>query len=569
MPQTVAAEIAPIVEQEHAPFAETLHIPEVVPEAALAQLPAPENVPSSPVEDAAEPIQQQLTSPVQSAQIPTPVTPRVTPPIVTQSQPLAISASEPLLISAFKITQTRGFDFIEVKNTTDSMVDLRHTTIHLLYSTATEDYDCQIALTGYARPNSYMTYATQPGNDAAYLVEGCPNPQQPLFDKELQVWRGGQLVEVVRIAAGDIGASAEKQWERKVFTASGRTGIFATDFKTSTRGMYTSSVYEAPVSPTIQFLEVFPRSVPCSSGDESPICRPYIKVKNTGDSDIDLSQFRLRNGSLTAQSSRYNTSALAGIVPAGEFVTITLAADGKPLALNGEDGATWLEDAYGVQAYVNTDAPYADAELVAQAGRSWALDASDATWKWATPAPYTEANDFTEPGKGAAKLAESSLKPCRDDQYRSEETNRCRSIASGTSGLTPCKEGQYRSEETNRCRSIASAAKAGLKPCRDDQYRSEETNRCRNLASTASSLKPCKDNQYRSEETNRCRTIQASTPPAAAYAVEPIKQGAMSFVGWWALGGVLLCALGYGAWEWRSEIRRGIGRAASVFRRDK
>lgn len=163
------------------------------------------------------------------------------------------------------------------------------------------------------------------------------------------------------------------------------------------------------------------------------------------------------------------------------------------------------------------------------------------------------------------KIAESAaLADCGDGKYRSEETGRCRNIPQ-ESMLAACKLGQYRSEETNRCRNLVTASV--LKPCRDDQYRSEETNRCRNIATTTSTLKPCKDNQYRSEETNRCRNIQASAPPAAAYAVEPIKQGALGFVGWWALGGVLMCAFGYAAWEWRSEIRRGLNRATNLLRR--
>lgn len=297
-----------------------------------------------------------------------------------------------------------------------------------------------------------------------------------------------------------------------------------------------------------------------------PTCRPYIKVKNNGSEVIDLSEFRLRNGAVTARPSSYNTSPLTGTIAPGAFVTLTHNASGGILAVNDADGATWLEDQYGLWTYTNTDPPYVDAELAAQLGRSWVYDISSGTWRWAIPNPYDELNVFPapeEPGKGGA---ESGLKPCRDDQYRSEETNRCRAVSS-TSGLTPCREGQYRSEETNRCRSIASTAASVLKPCGDDQFRNPATNRCKKIASSDDPA-DCGEGRERNPDTNRCRNVISSDVPAAAFAVEPIKDSATAFVGWWALGGISTLALGYGVWEWRREIT-GVLQRATAFLRPK
>lgn len=118
--------------------------------------------------------------------------------------------------------------------------------------------------------------------------------------------------------------------------------------------------------------------------------------------------------------------------------------------------------------------------------------------------------------------------------------------------LTDCGEGRERNPLTKRCRNIVSSAKPSVKPCKDGQYRSEETNRCRNIITA--NAKPCKDNQYRSEETNRCRNLPADSVPEAGFAVQPVKESGMAFVGWWALGGVVLLAGAYGAWEWRREV---------------
>lgn len=154
---------------------------------------------------------------------------------------------------------------------------------------------------------------------------------------------------------------------------------------------------------------------------------------------------------------------------------------------------------------------------------------------------------------------------CGTGKYRSEDTGRCRTIPE-ESVLAACKLGQYRSEETNRCRNLVTASAS--KPCRDDQYRSEETNRCRNIASAANVLTPCKEGQERSVETNRCRNVTKSVP-AAAFAVEPVKDGARAFVGWWALGGVTLLAVGYAGWEWRREVMVVVQKSSSFFTRCK
>lgn len=492
-----------------------------------------------------------------------PIEPIVTPPVDVMPQPLAIPTSEPILVSAFKITPSYGFDFVELHNTTDAMVSVQNMTIHLLYSTNPgQDYECQINLHGYLRPSSYVTYSTKSGVDGAYEVSGCPIPGAQLYDKEIQITRAGAPIESVRIAATDMSETSAKQWERGGWTATYRTGLFAKDFKspTTARSVYTSTLYEAPAAPSLQFLEIFPRPLACSIGDPSPTCHAYIKVKNTGSGVIDLAQFRLRNGAIHAASSKYNTSSLSGMVQPGKYAVITKTADGNPLAINDSDGATWLEDAYGLETYANTDTPYQDADLVAQAGRSWAYDSAESLWKWATPAPYSEANDFIVPGMGETMPpVTSTLKPCADNQYRSLETNRCRLLVSASSStLKACKDGQYRSEETNRCRSIATAAAAVLKPCADDQFRNPASGRCKKIASTDDLPQPCPAGKERNPTTNRCRTVESTDLPAAAFAVEPVKQGVKSFVGWWALGGVGIVAAGYATWEWRRELKNTI-----------
>jgi hypothetical protein len=61
-----------------------------------------------------------------------------------------------------------------------------------------------------------------------------------------------------------------------------------------------------------------------------------------------------------------------------------------------------------------------------------------------------------------------------------------------------CDDGYIRNIGTGRCNKIVAATVAA---CQDDQYRSEETGRCRTIIPLVT-LMPCRDGQYRSEETN-------------------------------------------------------------------
>ncbi len=159
-----------------------------------------------------------------------------------------------------------------------------------------------------------------------------------------------------------------------------------------------------------------------------------------------------------------------------------------------------------------------------------------------------------ETGRCNKPSVDKELSDCNANQFRNPETGRCKLIATASNSLTPCKPGQYRNPETNRCKSLT-ASTSTLVPCDSDEYRNPATNRCRSIVSTASTLKACEQGWERNPETNRCRKIRsAATVAGADFPVEPVTDTAKVFVGWWALGGVMLLGLGYAGWEWRYEI---------------
>ncbi|OGL22291.1 hypothetical protein A2707_03105 [Candidatus Saccharibacteria bacterium RIFCSPHIGHO2_01_FULL_45_15] len=495
---------------------------------------------------------QGTSLPVVSEKAATPTVVAVAPPtIVTIAD---VPATADILVSAVKVANNKQVEAVEIRNTTTKPIAVSGWHIDIARYNSVDEDICRIALSGYILASRAMTFANATEssfNDALYPFGDCPESMVTASDVTVRVYQNNELVEEVR-PGSTVGSH-----ERKGFTDTYRKGVFANDFKAMTRPFMTSQLYIPKQTTALQILEIHANPNPCIPGDASATCYDYVKVYNPSDQPVMLNTLRLRVGQITQSATTSNTYPLTGSVQPGEVKVVTHTADGARLSIPNVSGTAWLQDSVGLVDYPSGVTPYEKGDLVATSGKSWAYDTTDGVWKWGIASPYGD-NTFSsaDPGMGSAGTT-STLKPCRDDQYRSEETNRCRAISS-TSGQTPCKDGQYRSEETNRCRSLALAGST-LKPCKEDQYRSEETNRCRSITTASANLKPCKDNQYRSEETNRCRNIIATSAPAAAFAVEPVKEGAKVFMGWWALGGILIAAFGYAGWEWRKEIA-SIGR---------
>jgi hypothetical protein len=171
--------------------------------------------------------------------------------------------------------------------------------------------------------------------------------------------------------------------------------------------------------------------------------------------------------------------------------------------------------------YINETSIYNNSDT----GVSWAL--IDDVWQF-TNRPTPGGANWTAIIEPVVIIKpKSSLVPCKDGQYRSEETNRCRNIVSDVASLVPCAEGQERNPATNRCRSVSAIL-------------------------SASDLKPCDVGQERNPETNRCRNI--TTMPTADYKPEQVNESSNNNILYWSMGIIGLVAVGYGVWEWHVEL---------------
>ncbi len=263
--------------------------------------------------------------------------------------------------------------------------------------------------------------------------------------------------------------------------------------------------------------------LPNPAGDDNN--NEFVEVYNPTSYPVDLSGYTVQIGNNFDKS--YVLASL--VLQPGGYAALTNQGVGFAL-VNTQSRARLIAPAGNIvsETPLYTNPPD---------GQSWAL--IDSIWQYTNQPTPAVANMLSLIGTEDDTVSASAPSPCPAGKYRNPLTNRCRSIESDASVLASCDSDQYRSPETGRCRKIT----------------------------LAGAVAPCKDGQYRSEETNRCRNLPATSVPSAAFAVQPVKETGLAFVGWWALGGVSLLAVGYAAWEWRHEVasiwQRAIGRFGS------
>lgn len=260
----------------------------------------------------------------------------------------------------------------------------------------------------------------------------------------------------------------------------------------------------------------------------------FIELYNPNSEPVDLEGYMLQIG------KNLETSY---VVDSG-----TIPAHGYVVFYDDELGFTLLNTTSNLRLI----APAGD--VVSEAGysepkddESWALIGGE--WRYTNrPTPLAENLPYyIEEGRVEGV---SSVSACPAGKYRHPITNRCRNIETDTTMLVACDADEYRNPETNRCRKIASLA-ATLVPCNEGYERNLETNRCRKV-DAVSSLAACQVGYERNPETNRCRKSNASavTKPAVVplHDEQPMLKNALIIT-------VGVGAVGYGLYEWRSELR--------------
>ena len=467
---------------------------------------------------------------------------------IAPTQPIPMNSG--LLITAYGISLGQSsLDLVQVYNSSDRTFVLDGWWVGV--TTMSQAVPRPLfPLTGYMKPESHAVYAKDGGIEGQGVYPFSP----PSFAV------GEKLAKLVLVAPTQEFASLEQP----IAAVDGvyRRGTTSTGYSSSTTfaklselaSLYADELYIVPPSPLLRIVEIVARHAECAPNDTNAVCGDYVKLQNVSDLPIDTSFYRLRTDSGTSESG--NTFSLGGVLEPGDFLTVSVRDDGEDLSLTDSGGYIWLEDIAGIAKYYDeTMEQYPSASSTSKIGWAWALDHADATWKWtSTPRPGAE-NLITVPAEVVASASDSG--ECPAGKYRSPETNRCRSLEEAVNVLAQCDEGKVRNPVTNRCRSVALQASAVLSPCDDGQARNPATNRCRAVApASATAPAPCSAGYERNPATNRCRktvsaTTNAPTAPQTVAAENSSLQTALLIVA--GVG-----AVGYGIYEWRSELLRGL-----------
>ncbi len=271
--------------------------------------------------------------------------------------------------------------------------------------------------------------------------------------------------------------------------------------------------------------ELLPDAEGADTGNE------FIELYNPTTTAISLGDYKLRVGPNLEKVVNFPIGAA---IPAYTYAAYT----------NGEMSYSLLNSSSAVQLeYKGQLIGNAVVYSGSVTGKSWA--SIESVWRYSsTPTPGT-ANQISlsiEETESEDDSAESTIKPCAVNQYRSPETNRCRLITTASaSTVAPCKVGQERNLETNRCRNIA----------------------------TTTTPTPCKEGQERNQETNRCRNITKMVTTDYGVKGATTKAGGTAWYLWLAVVGVGALIIGYAVWEWREELKNVINGLRAKFARNK
>ncbi len=442
-------------------------------------------------------------------------------------------AKPSLIITAFG--GSSSLDFAELFNQTGEPISVDGLTLEAISvdsSGVCNDQILQLG-TGWLLPQKYFIALP----DASQASLNC-DIQTSHLSQIILADASGKAIQTIALPTSTTGSAWIHQQRSNKSATREISGNFTTDYKAPKGPIDCQGIIQNGINTLcndglyltpddtggLVIVEVLPHSRDCSPLDSSNDCADYIKVYNSTNTPIDLSQYRLRAGYKGQNTSVTNAFSLNGMLTPGSYSAIAYRDDGNSISLTDSGDFVWLEDAAGIKIYEPV-VEYPSASSVSKVGSAWAFDG--AGWQWTiTPQPFGP-NIVTQPTVAATSTSAivSSLKPCADNQYRNPDTNRCKLTASTVTSLVPCAENQERNPATNRCKAISSA----------------------------SSLTPCQPGWTRNPDTNRCRK---GTGAILGSSIKDVKDphSATSYTGWIVAAAAIVAALGYGVYEWRQEI---------------
>lgn len=468
----------------------------------------------------------------------------------------------PLIIAGFeRASATNNKSFIQLYNTGSTPINLNDWVV----TSSSSSQPLLTPTTGILAPKHHVVASI---NGAVVGTVDAPSLltlTRPIMSTETikiapateGMYKSSEIVQAVKTT------NPNDVWLRRLTTTGYSTAAAPFDELGSASlaqlSIMNDGLYVAPPAPVLTIVEVYAYASSCAPNDVSVLCGDYVKLYNPTDAVQSLDDLVLRTDSNSSSSTSSNTFTLEGEVSPRSYLLVHRTDNGDRISLTNSGGYVWLADVFATMRYDATITQYGSTSSDHQ---GWSYALFDNTWQWTmTPQPVAD-NLLTLP----PPVIEAP-KPCPAGQYRNPDTNRCRTIEEAVNALATCPEGQYRNPETNRCRSAAATVSSTLTPCGEGQERNPATNRCRSIASAVAELMPCDEGYERNPATNRCRKVlgTSTSTPSLTQAAETAPTSPTALLSNpYAIAAVIgLGGVGYGLYEWRSEIGSGFKRLAA------
>ncbi len=452
----------------------------------------------------------------------------------------------PLQISAYG-WDTNGFSYVQLYNDGDQLLNVNDW--QLAYDTAVISIDT--LFNGKLEPHKHVIISFHNVvQNATYTSQDSILP----IAKSKLILSSKISPEIYRSSEYEL-KTTFTNWQRSFSTTGeGYTSTMNGSLSAPLK-LYDDGLYTPPETADFQIDEIYPYASDCTPTDTSILCGDYIKV-HVDKNVQNIENYVLRTDSSSSSRTSSNSFWLGAYQPDDNgYITVYLNDDGEKISLTNSGGYIWIEDMYGEKLYDKTMTRYESAGTSEQ-GYAWARDHSD-TWSWTTTPMPNAANRITPPVE--------EITVCPTGKYLNPDTNRCRTIEETINALAACAEGEIRNPETNRCRKIV-ATTASLVACGEGQERNPLTNRCRSIASAVAELLPCDEGYERNPATNRCRKVLGVSTSGNGTNDNTTTGASDPNLTWlgWGIGSVVgLGAIGYGIYEWRSELLGVVRKIAS------
>jgi len=309
----------------------------------------------------------------------------------TPSVNVPTKVNGPLFITGYSFSG-HSLRYVQAYNSSNAVLDLKGWRVTVEAGASSQTI---ATLDGLVAPNKYFTVARSDTLPSATFIFTSPDtPSDPplnsvsLVPPESSHYLNEVASPTITSSTPRIsGNPATFYLSRNVSASTGNyLSTYAGFIPNANTAIVSDALYSPPAVPEVSIVEIFADSIACSPFEVHPVCADYVKIYNETTGMVDLSKYRIRSGSYGQAAASSNTTSLKGVIDSGHYAAF-------PVSLSASGSWLWLEDTFGLEAYVQSQVAYPSNNGYDQ--QAWSYDVSSGRWRWTTRlSPMDVPNDF-------------------------------------------------------------------------------------------------------------------------------------------------------------------------------